>query len=99
MENTISLTIGSALSAFQRNLQRITSVFKHHSTPPYIWGTKALQSGSFLVFLWEQWVCFEAGSRMPVIFHLWTSLTDTSLDRNDQGNQGSTASSLMREHH
>lgn len=54
--------------------------------PPCSWG--ALESGSFPIFLWEQWVCFEARSKLPVIFHLWTSLTDTSLNRSDKGSQG-----------
>lgn len=96
MENTVSLVTGSALSDFQRNPQRKTSVFKHHSTPPCRQGAWAPQSRSFLISLWEQWVCFKACSRMPVIFHLWTSWTDTSLNRSDKGNQGSTASNLMK---
>lgn len=33
MKNTVSLVTGSALSEFQRNLQRKTSVFKHHLYP------------------------------------------------------------------
>lgn len=74
MENTVSLAIDSALSDFWKNLQRKTSVFKHHSTPLCRWGTGALHSGSFLVFLWEQWLWFEASHRMPATFHLWPSL-------------------------